>query len=164
MCNCNTKGTGNMDKLQRTYMLKRSFGAIYRQGSIIDNSRVKHWHISGAQARYMEIIGDHPGISQEAIARMECVDKGAVARAIKKLEVEHYVVRKRNKQDYRAWCLFLTERGEEVYLGREKNCKDMEALMFKGFTDEEIDTLVELMDRVTKNIEDMRCMKEGSEK
>ena len=137
-------------------MLKRCFGMIYRQGKIIDNSRARHLHLTGAQVRYLEIIGDNPGISQDAIAKMDMIDRGAVARAIKRLEVDQYLIRKRNKQDYRAWCLYLTPRGEEVYNSREKRGEDLKKKMFSGFSEEELDTLAELMDRLVHNVEGMR--------
>lgn len=145
-----------MAKDNRTQTLKRCFGEIYKQGKILDNSRAKHYNLTGTQVRYIEIIGDNPGISQDAVARLEGVDKGTVARAVKKLEVEQYIYRKRNKDDIRAWCLYLDRRGEEVYCGRQAKGQEYENKLFKGFEEKEIDTLVDLMDRLTSNMEEIK--------
>lgn len=142
-----------MTRDKKTQALKHSFGTIYKQGQLLDNDRAKHLNLSGAQVRYIQIIGDQPGISQDAIAKAVGVDKGTVARAIKKLEVEQYVYRKRNKEDIRAWCIFLTRRGEEVYFAHEESGQDFEKKLFKGFEDEEIDTLVDLVGRLTSNLD-----------
>ncbi len=145
-----------MAKENRTQTLKRCFGEIYKQGKMLDDSRAKHYNLTGTQVRYIEIIGDNPGISQDAVARLEGVDKGTVARAVKKLEVEQYIYRKRNKEDIRAWCLYLDRRGEEVYNSKVCKNEDYEAKLFRGFKDNEIDTLVDLMDRLTDNIETIK--------
>ena len=95
----------------RGKILKRSLGALFRQGQNIENCSLKHLKISGAQARYMDVIHDSPGISQDAVARLFKVDKGAVARDVKKLETAGYIERRRKEGDSRAWQLFMTERG-----------------------------------------------------
>ena len=146
-----------MDQPDRTQTLKRCFGEIYKQGRIIDDYKVKHLHITGVQARYIEIIGNNPGISQDAIARIEGVNKGSIARAIKKLEVEQYITRQRNKADCRAWCLYLTQRGEAVFAEKECRNSEFENVLLKGFTEEEIDTLTLLMDRLTDNLKTLKA-------
>ena len=145
-----------MSKENRTQTLKKCFGEIYKQGKMLDDARAKHYNLTGTQLRYIEIIGDNPGISQDAVARLTGVDKGTVARAVKKLEVEQYIYRKRNKDDIRAWCLYLDRRGNEVYSSKACKSEDYEKNLFSGFKEDEIDTLVNLMDRLTDNIETIK--------
>lgn len=145
-----------MNEKERRETLRHCFAAIYKQGLIMDNCRLKDMKITGAQVKYLEIIAEHPGISQDAIAKIEGVDKGAIARAIKKLQAEHCVRRQRNETDSRAWCLYLTNKGADICAKGEPSKREFERKLFEGFKQEEIDTLVELMGRLTRNIEKMR--------
>ena len=145
-----------MNAKERRETLRRCFAAIYKQGVSIDNCRLRGMNITGAQVKYLEIIAAHPGISQDAIAKLECVDKGAIARAIKKLQAEHCVRREKNESDCRAWCLYLTEKGADICAQGEPGRREFEKSLFEGFNPNEIDTLVKLMGRMTQNIEKMK--------
>ena len=56
---------------------------------------------------------DRPEITQTALARHLHLDKGAMARAIKKLESENYIHRERADHDHREYKMTLTRRAEE---------------------------------------------------
>lgn len=145
----------------RGKILKRSLGALFRQGQNIENCSLKHLKISGAQARYMDVIHDSPGISQDAVARLFKVDKGAVARAVKKLETAGYIERRRKEGDSRAWQLFMTERGEEIHKMMSTGEMEFESRLLAGFSEEEIDTLCMMLDRVADNIAAMHSDAHG---
>ncbi|WP_229394504.1 MarR family transcriptional regulator [Methanosarcina sp. DH1] len=54
------------------------------------------------------------GISQEILAKTLKVSKATSTRSIKNLEKEGYVYRQRDKNDLRAYRVYLTEEGKEV--------------------------------------------------
>ena len=150
-----------MNNSDRGKILKKSLAVLFRQGQNIENCNLKHLHISGAQARYMGVIHDNPGISQDAVARLFKVDKGAVARAVKKLEMAGYIERRRKEGDSRVWQLFMTVHGEEIHKLMRDGETAFESRLLEGFSEEEIDTLCMMLDRVADNIEAMSSDAQG---
>lgn len=155
-----------MNKPERGKILKRSLGALLRQGLNIENYNIRHLGISGAQARYMDVIRENPGISQDTLARMFKVDKGAVARAAKKLEDSGYIVRRRKAGDSRVWQLFVTDEGMCVNEKLQAEAMEFEKKMLAGFSEEETETLCSMLDRVADNIDKMneethKCQERG---
>ncbi len=122
---------------------------------MMENCSAKKHRLSGPQGGYLMMVHNNPGISQDAIAKTHNIDKSSVARAIKKLEVEQYIYRKRNPEDSRQWCIFLTPRGEKLCEERMVNAIKMENNLFAGMTEEEITTLKDLLSKVTSNMEAM---------
>lgn len=141
--------------------LRRSFSILYRHGRMMENHRIKRHRISGPQGGYLRIIHHNPGITQDTIAKMQNIDKSSVARAIKKLETENYVERRRNPEDSRSWCIYLTPQGEKLCHERQERGRHYEQKLFAGMTTEEINTLRRLLEKVTANMEDMSSEIEG---
>ncbi len=121
----------------------------------MENCSVKKHRLSGPQGGYLMIVHQHPGISQDAIAKTYNIDKSSVARAVKKLEVEEYIYRERNPKDSRQWCIYLTSRGETLCIERQESAVNMENRLLAGMTEDEIKTLRDLLAKVTSNMEDM---------
>lgn len=100
-----------------------------------------------------EIAGNE-GISQEQISKNRNVDKATIAKAVKKLIDNDYIYRVKDKQDKRAYCLYCTEKGIK-FIPEIKRIIILEnATVTKGFTQEEVDLLSHLLERVTTNIDD----------
>ena len=92
---------------------------------------------------YILALTSSPGLSQEQIARRQCVDKSSVARALSVLEKMGYVERKRSEQDRRITLVYPTslaiEAGEKIrglyrswneYLGGAFSAEEAEQFAF----------------------------------
>ncbi|MNN83159.1 MarR family protein [compost metagenome] len=93
------------------------------------------------------------------------VDRTTAARAIKKLELNGFIERRDDPYNKKIKKLFPTERGESVYpyIRSEHIHSDHVALV--GFSDEEVETLFQLIQRVRKNIEvDWEFVKKGNKR
>ncbi len=75
------------------------------------------------QARLINLIGRHDGISQLTLGSMTERDKGQIARAINELEAAGFVTRILNPADKRSKCLTLTPVGRKMH----RQLKDMRA-------------------------------------
>ena len=87
----------------------RCFSIIYRHGKTINDRMIRKFHLSGGQSRYLARICDNPGISQEELAQYYQIDKGAIAKSVRRMGELGYVKREQNPEDRRAYCLFPTE-------------------------------------------------------
>lgn len=143
----------------------REIGMIARALDSISNIEFKELDLTKGQYLYLVRICENPGIIQERLAEMIKVDRTTAARAIKKLEMQGFIEKKKDDDNQKNKKLFPTEKGEQVYpfLKREGEYSDMIAL--SGFSSEEAETILNLLQRVRKNIEtDWEFVKKGNKR
>ena len=46
---------------------------------------IRKFHLSGGQSRYLARICDNPGISREELAQYYQIDKGAIAKSVRRM-------------------------------------------------------------------------------
>ncbi|WP_374148612.1 MarR family winged helix-turn-helix transcriptional regulator [Priestia megaterium] len=143
----------------------REIGMIARALDSISNIEFKEYDLSKGQYLYLVRICENPGIIQEKLAEMIKVDRTTAARAIKKLGMNGFIEKKDDLHNKKNKNLFPTEKGKNVYpfIKRENDYSDKVAL--EGFTQEEADTILKLVQRVRKNIEtDWEFVKKGNKR
>jgi len=143
----------------------REIGMIARALDSISNIEFKELDLTKGQYLYLVRICENPGIIQERLAEMIKVDRTTAARAIKKLEMQGFIEKKHDDSNQKNKKLFPTEKGEKVYpfLKREGEYSDKVAL--SGFSPEEAETILNLLQRVRKNIEvDWEFVKKGNKR
>ena len=113
--------------------------------------RLKDCGIRGCQSKYVLVIAQNPGVSQEDISRMLFVNKSNVARQIGFLETAGFVKKVGNDKDRRAVHLYPTEK----LLGALPRVKEVlaewRALVTEGFTEEEKAELARLSEKMVEN-------------
>ncbi|MFB9760894.1 MarR family winged helix-turn-helix transcriptional regulator [Ectobacillus funiculus] len=143
----------------------REIGMIARALDSISNIEFKEFELTKGQYLYLVRICENPGIIQEKLAEMIKVDRTTAARAIKKLEMNGFIEKKEDKHNKKNKKLFPTEKGKNVYpfIKREHDYSDIVAL--EGFSETEIETIFNLLQRVRKNVEkDWEFVKKGNKR
>jgi DNA-binding MarR family transcriptional regulator len=143
----------------------REIGMIARALDSISNIEFKELELTKGQYLYLVRICENPGIIQEKVAEMIKVDRTTAARAIQKLEMNGFIEKKDDQHNKKIKKLFPTEKGKTVYpfIKREHNYSNTVAL--EGFSEREIDTIFNLLQRVRKNIEkDWEHVKKGNKR
>ncbi|MGM0901649.1 MAG: MarR family winged helix-turn-helix transcriptional regulator [Bacillota bacterium] len=143
----------------------REIGMIARALDSISNIEFKEYDLTKGQYLYLVRICENPGIIQEKVAEMIKVDRTTAARAIKKLEMNGFIEKKDDKDNKKIKKLFPTEKGKNVYplILRENNYSNTIAL--EGFSEREVETIANLLQRVRKNIEkDWENVKKGNKR
>ncbi|MFB7138724.1 MarR family winged helix-turn-helix transcriptional regulator [Gottfriedia sp. NPDC056225] len=143
----------------------REIGMIARALDSISNIEFKEYDLTKGQYLYLVRIVENPGIIQEKLAEMIKVDRTTAARAIKKLEIAGFIEKKEDKENKKIKKLFATEQGENVYpfIKRENDYSNLVAL--EGFTNSEMETVFDLLQRVRKNVEkDWEFVKKGNKR
>ena len=139
----------DLNYLTETYLLK-----FYRaRNKIVRSIRCDVANMGMTHESFMALrfIYENPGISQAELADASGKDRNVIGRMIDRLEEMDYVERKRCKQDRRFFCLFVTEKGEqiqaeawEILMKRQKEC-------IGCLSDEEQKLLMEYLERITSN-------------
>lgn len=131
-----------------------NFSIIHRYSIMRHLANMNNTHISGHQMGYIIHIKKHPGASQEDIVDFFKLNKGTVAKGVKKLLDEGYIIRKQNEIDRRAYQLYLTLRGEQLFAESEKSIQEFNTILTRDLSDDECETFRRLLKKVTCNVLD----------
>lgn len=143
----------------------REIGMIARALDSISNIEFKEYELTKGQYLYLVRIVENPGFIQEKIAEMIKVDRTTAARAIQKLEMNGFIEKHNDPYNKKNKKLFPTEKGKAVYpyIKRENDYSNEVAL--SGFTESEVATLHNLLQRVRQNVEkDWEYVKKGNKR
>lgn len=143
----------------------REIGMIARALDSISNIEFKEYDLTKGQYLYLVRICENPGIIQEKLAEMIKVDRTTAARAIKKLEINEFIEKKEDVHNKKIKKLFPTEKGKSVFpiIKRENEYSNEMAL--KGFSNQEMEVMVDLLQRVRRNVEkDWEFVKKGNKR
>lgn len=107
-----------------------------------------------AHRMLMHVALEDSVTSQKDIAEQLKITPAAVATTLKRLECEGYVERSKpqNTSDSRANEIRVTERGRRTAEETEKYFRYVDSAALKDFSDEEIDTLLRLLDKMQRNL------------
>ena len=129
----------------------KNINLVSRSAEVFREERLKDCGIRGCQSKYVLVIAQNPGVSQEDISRMLIANKSNVARKIGFLETAGFVKKVGNDKDRRAVHLYPTEK----LLGALPRVKEVlaewRALVTEGFTEEEKAELARLSDKMVEN-------------
>lgn len=153
VANATNGGKKNMKDLPDRFSYGRCFSIIYRHGKTINDRMIRKFNLSGGQSRYLALICENPGISQESLVQYYQIDKGAIAKSIRRMEELGYIRREQNPEDRRAYCIFPTEKAHEVMDFCREDMRRMEKNLEQSLSKEEIQTFQELLGRITDNIQ-----------
>ncbi len=131
------------------------FGAVVsitsRSRFIFLNDRLRPLGLSAGQYPVLMLLYKEQNIMQETLVRHYHLDKGTIARAVKKLEDARYIRRIVDPENRRAVRLFLTEKGERVAPVLQAINHEWEELVCTGISIKEREILNTLMRTVAEN-------------
>lgn len=87
---------------------------IHRTRIVHLNNEMKDLELTAGQVPFLIHLSRKEGITQDDLAVHLHIDKGTVARALKKLEDNGFIYREINPQNRRRYLLFLTEKGRQI--------------------------------------------------
>ena len=131
--------TGRLHKLELVRMLAQR-NEICKDG------------LYAGQMPVLNYLAEHPGCTQVEMADFLQVSPASIALSTKRLQKAGYLTKEVDEDNLRCKRLYLSEQGAKV---RELCREKMDLLDRKpgeGFSEEELCTLVQLIDRITINL------------
>jgi DNA-binding MarR family transcriptional regulator len=110
----------------------------------------KRFGLSIPEWRVIAIVGRFPGLSAVEVAERTVMDKVAVSRAVSKLIKSGRIDRQFADADRRRSILNLSEKGRQLHDEVAPLALQMEADLLEGLTDEEIEFLDRVIDKLYK--------------
>ncbi len=143
----------------------REIGMIARALDSISNTEFKEYDLTKGQYLYLVRICENHGIIQEKLAEMIKVDRTTTARAIKKLEMNGFIEKKNDVNNKKVKKIYPTEKGNNVYTFIKKENDYSNTVALNGFSERDVYTLFQLLQRVRWNVEkDWEFVKKGNKR
>lgn len=139
--------------MKRQKSLIRLILSIYRTSQIHIIPNISQYDIGRGQWYFLnKLLLEEDGISQEELSREMVVDSAHTARAIKILEEKGFVYRQQDPKDGRKKNIFITDKSLKIKEGYHGIYKDLNKILVKDFTSEEIELVMSLLFRMEDNI------------
>lgn len=124
---------------------------IHRKFNIWIKEKAASFSLTSSQLSIILLICDKPGISQSKVVESLFLEKSVVAKSIRKLMENGYMIQEQNSDDKRAFNLFPTQKALDIYPTLLQYLLDgMDRLTF-GLTSEEQETLTVLLEKLFNN-------------
>lgn len=137
---------------------------IHRTHIIHLNNKMKDLELTASQFPFLIHLSHKEGITQDDLAVHLHIDKGTVARALKKLEDNGFIYRKINPENRRRYLLFLTEKGKDMIPQIRSIDKEWENSVCSNFSDEEYGRLIDILQTLAvKSLEKVHKNGENNE-
>jgi len=113
---------------------------------------VNEFGVSRAQWRLIAVVAARPGATQRLVGELLEVSEVQAGRLIDRLCEDGYVQRVECATDRRARAVYLTDAAQPVLERMSELARIEENQAFAGFTDQDLDTLETLLDRISRNV------------
>jgi DNA-binding MarR family transcriptional regulator len=101
-------------------------------------------------------IKDNEGITQKALSEKHFVKPSTITGMLSKLEANHYVYRVPDEDDKRMMRVYLTPEGRSLANKGEVFIQGMTNKLFDGLTEEELKTLLSLIQKIRNNMNECK--------
>jgi len=132
-------------------------GNVCRAHAIKADKLLEGTGIFRGQAFLLLLLSEKNGLTHSDISRKLEISPAAVTKVIKRLEQLDYVQRKQDASDERVSRVFVKEKGIALKNEMYDLLSDLDKIMLKGFSDEEVLLLHSLLVRVQKNLQIENC-------
>lgn len=124
---------------------------IHRKFNIWIKEKAAPFSLTSSQVSILLLICDEPGISQSKVVESLFLEKSVVAKSIRKLMENGYMIQEQNLDDKRAFNLFPTQKALDIYPTLLQYLLDCMEHLTLGLSAEEQETLTALLEKLLSN-------------
>ncbi len=130
-------------KMDKTYMVRRG----------VMSKLAADAGLYAGQLPIIAYVNHHPGCTQKELADWLGVSAASVALSTKRLQKQGLIDKTVDETNLRRNMLSVTEKGREVAFTHRRNAGIFDDRMLEGVTDEELQTLARVMDKMLANMQ-----------
>jgi DNA-binding MarR family transcriptional regulator len=116
--------------------------------------RLQPLGLSRAQWSVLAILSNHEGVSQSQISQELEIEKSTAGRLIDQVEKSGWIERRPILGDRRLWSIHLTDQARQLLVEIERVIMHAREDMLRGLSDEQQNTLTDLLRTVKLNLAD----------
>jgi len=129
---------------------------IHQISGRIFSKKLKEYkiEINPAQGRILFVLWEKDGISIQELGQKTSLGKSTLTSMLNRLEKAKYIQMKRSFNDDRKKIITLTEKDKQLPGKYKELSKEMNQLFYKGFSNKEINTFEEFLQKGLQNLTD----------
>ncbi len=105
------------------------------------------------QPPVMFALDEADGPSNSELAEILRITPATLTNKIKRMERAGLVVRRRDPEDERVSRVYMTDKGRGIMSGLRTSIDEIDAILLKGFSEQEIEELEGMILRIIENLE-----------
>ena len=137
-----------MNLISENFTVGKYISIIFRYGQNYMNRKLEPYHIGRGQNMILFTLFKNGGIRQEDLACYLKIDKGSIAKSLKKLEDEGYIERRIDDEDKRAYKVYLTQKGIDIMPVLEEAARQWEDGLTADLSEEEKQKMKHLLNKM----------------
>jgi MarR family transcriptional regulator for hemolysin len=137
---------------------------LARQLRVSFDQAVEQSGLTRAKWTLIAAVARHPGATQRLIAEALEVREITAGRLIDRLCDEGYLKRQESPNDRRAYSVYVTPVAQPVLDKLDELARVHENLIFAGFKPEELETLDEMLETMSRNLSNVRSQRAAAAK
>ena len=139
-----------MEELYRSAVQNlRSVSLLHRYRII---KALSGMNIYRGQPDILSYLLSHGDCSQKELADSLGISPASIATSLKRMSKAGYIERTPDENDRRINHIRVTSQGRDIFFPGRAECDKVDAVMFAGFTPEEIKTFSDMLARVAANL------------
>ena len=142
-----------MDR-SRSVALKLSI--VARQLRVSFDQSAESCGLTRAQWTVIAVLARNPGATQRTVAEALEIAEITAGRLVDRLCEDGYLRREQNPSDRRAYCVHLTAAAEPLLAKLDELARVHEGRIFAGFETEALEKLDSLLERIARNLSELR--------
>lgn len=132
-------------------IIVHNLAIISRYSTLFAMKKLQKFDIGYSEYGVLMYLAANEHTNQEAISQHYSINKGAIAKTVKKLEDKKFVNRQTNKKNQREKIITLTELGKSIIEEMQTLQNEWNDLLLQGITSEEIELFIKLIGKVSQN-------------
>ena len=138
--------------IEKVKKVNDAFHGYHSSRRNIVDARFREKGIYFGQPPILKYLSENKNATQKEIADFLHISAPSVATSLKRMEEAGLVVRVENKKDARRNSVKLTKKGRELFEYADNTFMYVDDVTYRGFTEEEMDTLVSFLERMNSNL------------
>lgn len=132
-------------------MIMNKISIIARSCHIFSDRRLSTYNINSTEQTVLMLLNKKSKMNQDAIAKYFFVDKGTIAKTLRKLEEKQLITRNINKENQREKIVSLSEKGKESLNCMKNALDEWYSCIFEGLSEKEIEAFNKITDKMATN-------------
>ncbi len=140
--------------IEKVKKINEAFHSYHSSHRNIVDGKFREKGLYFGQPPILKYLSENENATQKEIADSLHISAPSVATSLKRMEEAGLVVRLESKKDARRNTVKLTKKGKELFDYAENLFLCVDNVTYKGFTEEEIDTMISYLQRMNNNLKE----------
>lgn len=132
-------------------MIMTNLSIISRYSRTFFERRLSEYHIGFTEQLILMYLCKCSAVNQETISKHFMLDKGAVAKALNKLEKKDYIIRCDNPDNKREKLITISDHGRSILSYMTEELQEWHNYLFEGLSNDDINQFAETIEKMSIN-------------